>query len=147
VSGRSSLPPEPRSAGSPAPGTPAPALSPAAAATAALDLAVARLLGIGTLSSVAVLAVGVILMAVDGRSPLDHGFPGLDLARLPADLLAARPEGFLWLGLIAVILTPISRVTASLVGFARAADRLMVVVSAAILGVILLSIVISIALR
>ncbi len=109
----------------------------------ALDLTVARLLNVGTLFSVALLAVGVVLMAATGRSPLDLGFPPLDLARLPSDLLGLRPEGFLWLGLIAVILTPTSRVTASLVGFVRDADRTMVLISTMILGVIATSVVIS----
>ena len=109
----------------------------------ALDLTVARLLSTGTLASVTLLAIGVVLMAISGRSPLDSGFPMLDLTRLPADILALRPEGFLWLGLIAVILTPTSRVIASLVGFVRAADRQMVLISVAILAVIGASVVIS----
>jgi uncharacterized membrane protein len=111
----------------------------------ALDLTVARLLGAGTLFSVALLALGVILMAVTGQSPLDAHFPTLDIGRLPADLLALRPAGLLWLGLGAVILTPISRVVASLVGYARVADRSMVIISLAILGVIAASVVVSMA--
>ena len=103
----------------------------------------ARLLNIGTLFSVALLAVGVVLMATSGQSPLDPDFPPLDLARLPSDLLALRPEGFLWLGLIAVILTPISRVVVSLVGFVRDDDRTMALISVLILGVIAASVVIS----
>ena len=111
--------------------------------TAALDIAVARLLSTGTLLAVGLLVVGVVLMAGAGRSPSEEGFLPLDLARLPSDLAALRPEGFLWLGLLAVILTPISRVTASLVGFLRDADRVMTVTSVAILGVIAGSVVIS----
>jgi uncharacterized membrane protein len=128
----------------PAPGAASgPALVSRAERAAALDLTVARLLSTGTTLAVALLAVGVILMASTGRSPLDAGFPPLDLARLPADLVAVRPEGFLWLGLVAVILTPISRVIASLAGFVQAADRLMVLISVLILGVIATSVVIS----
>lgn len=111
----------------------------------ALDLTVARLLNVGTLFSVALLALGVILMAVTGQSPLDDRFPSFDLGRLPADLIALRPEGLLWLGLAAVILTPISRVVASLAGYARLADRSMVIISVAILGVIAASVVVSVA--
>jgi len=114
---------------------------------AALDLTVARLLNIGTLFSVALLAVGVVLMATSGQSPLDPDFPPLDLARLPADLLALRPEGFLWLGLIAVILTPITRVIVSLAGFVRDGDRTMVLISVLILCVIAASVVISTLIR
>lgn len=113
---------------------------------AALDLTVARLLSRGTTGSVALLAIGVVLLAAAGRSPLETGFTPLDLARIPSDIAALRPEGFLWLGLVAVILTPISRVLASLVGFMRAGDRRMVLISVAILGVIATSIVLSIVL-
>lgn len=109
----------------------------------ALDLTVARLLSAGTIIAVAILAVGVVGMAVTGRSPLDRPFPLLDLARLPADLLALRPEGFLWLGLMAVIATPLSRVVVSLVGYVRQAERTMTWISLAILGVIALSVLIS----
>jgi uncharacterized membrane protein len=109
----------------------------------ALDLTVARLLGAGTLFSVGLLAIGVFLMALAGQSPLDVAFPPLNLGRIVSDIVALRPAGFLWLGLIAVILTPVSRVTASLVGYFRVADRSMVLISLSILGVIAASVVIS----
>jgi uncharacterized membrane protein len=113
-------------------------------AALALDVAVGRLLRTGTITAVAILAVGVVLMIVHGISPTDKPFPAFDLARIPADIAALRPEGFLWLGLIAVMLTPISRVTASLVGYVRAADRTMVLISIAILTVIAVSILLSV---
>jgi uncharacterized membrane protein len=96
---------------------------------------------------VGLLAIGVVLMAAAGRSPLDPTFPPLDFARLPSDLLALRPEGFLWLGLLCVILTPTSRVVASLFGYVRDADRTMVLISLGILAVIAASVVVSIAVQ
>jgi uncharacterized membrane protein len=111
-------------------------------ATEDLDRVIARLLTVGTYLSVGLLAVGVLLMAATGRSPLGAGAPSFDLRRLPADLAAGRPEGFLWLGLVAVIATPTSRVVASLVAYARNGNRLMVGVSLGILGVILASVVV-----
>lgn len=115
--------------------------------TQALDFAVARLLSTGTLLAVGILAVGVVLMAISGGSPLEPAFPTLDIARLPADLLGLRPEGFLWLGLLAVILTPTSRVVVSLLGYHRVADRPMVLISLGILGVIVASVVISVVVK
>ena len=47
-----------------------------------------------------------------GISPLDPGWPPLDVAAIPSDLLALRPEGFLWLGLLVTIATPLLRVMA-----------------------------------
>ena len=111
----------------------------------ALDSALARLLAIGTFAGVGLLALGVGLMAVAGRSPLDPHSP-FDLGRIPADIAAGRPEGVLWLGLLVVIATPSARVAASLAGFARAGERAMVAVSAAILLVIAVGVIIGTAL-
>ena len=113
-------------------------------AALALDVAVAQLLRAGTISAVAIMTVGVALMVVHGVSPTDKPFPEFDIGRIPSDIVALRPEGFLWLGLIAVMLTPISRVTASLVGYVRTNDRTMVLISIAILAVIAVSVILSV---
>lgn len=105
----------------------------------ALEGTIARILTIGTAISVALLAAGVLLLIASGTSPLAGG-PAFDPGRLVADVLALRPEGFLWLGLIAVLATPTGRVLAGLVGYARTGDRPMAVVSALILVVIAASI-------
>jgi uncharacterized membrane protein len=107
-----------------------------------LDRAIARLLTAGTYISVGLLAIGVALMAAAGRSPLAGG-PAFDPNRLAADLAALRPEGFLWLGLIATIATPSARVAASFVGYLRRGERAMAGVSLLILGVIALSVVLA----
>jgi uncharacterized membrane protein len=106
----------------------------------ALEAAIARLLSVGTYASVGLLGLGVLAMIAAGVSPLDPGFPPLDLARIPSDLVALRPEGFLWLGLLAVIATPAGRVAASLVGYLAGGEVRMAAVSIAILAVIALSI-------
>jgi len=106
-----------------------------------LDLAIARLLAIGTLTGVVLMAIGVVLMAIQGIDPLTATVPGFDPANLPADMLALQPEGFLGLGLIVIIVMPASRVAASLVGFARRQERTMVLVSIVILAVIALSVI------
>ncbi len=89
--------------------------------------------------AVALLLAGVVLMAIGGISPLDHG-PRLDLGALPADLVALVPGAFLWLGLLAVIATPVSRVVAAAIASARAGDRFLTVVSVAILVVLAASV-------
>ncbi len=108
-----------------------------------LEAVIARVLTIGTVASVGLLALGVVAMVVAGRSPLEGGFPPLDLGRLPEDIAAARPEGFLWLGLLAVIATPTSRVLASLVGYVVEGERGMAIVALAILAVIASSVVLA----
>lgn len=106
----------------------------------ALDRAIARLLAVAIVLSVTILGIGVLLMLLDGRSALEARVPAFDLGRLPGDVLALRPEGFVWLGLLAVVATPASRVLASLVGYLRTGDRRMAVIAAAILSVIAASV-------
>jgi uncharacterized membrane protein len=107
-----------------------------------IDHAVARLLTLGTYTSIALLAAGLAAMLVSGTSPLDPG-PRLDAGRLAADVVALRPAALLWLGIIVVVATPSARVAASLVGYVRQRDRAMTIVALAILGVITLSVVLA----
>jgi uncharacterized membrane protein len=104
------------------------------------DRFIGRLLIAVTYTAVAFLLVGVALMIAAGISPLAGG-PPLDLGHLAGDVAALAPAAFLWLGILAVIATPLSRVVASAVGFARVGDRSMVGVAIAILAVITLGIV------
>jgi uncharacterized membrane protein len=104
-----------------------------------LERSIARLLTVGTYASIALLTVGFALMLASGISPLT-GTPRFDPGSIPADILALRPLGFLWLGLIVIVATPSARVVASLVGYARSGERPMVYVSIAILVVIALSV-------
>jgi uncharacterized membrane protein len=104
-----------------------------------VEALVARLLSIGTVASIALLAIGSVLLAMRGGSPLDAA-PNLDLTRIPADLVAGRPDGYLWLGLIAAIATPCARVVASLFGYVRRRERAMTLISILILAVIALTV-------
>ena len=104
------------------------------------EAVIGRLLIVLTYVAVGLLVTGVALMIVSGISPLDGG-PPLDLSTLLSDLLALSPSAFLWLGLIAVIATPVSRVIGAAIGFARGGDRPLVAVAVGILLVIALGIV------
>ena len=96
---------------------------------------IGRLIVRMTYLAVALLAVGVASMVATGISPLDAA-PALDAAGLIAAIGELRPEGLLWLGLMAVIATPIIRVLAAAVAYARGAEWRMVAISIAILAVI-----------
>lgn len=102
---------------------------------------IARVLRAGTLVSVGLLAIGVAVMSLAGQSPLDATWPELDLGRIPGDLLAFRPEGFLWLGLLTTLSTPLLRVVASVVGFLGAGERRMAGLGIAVLAVVALAVV------
>jgi uncharacterized membrane protein len=104
-----------------------------------LERQIARLLTLGSYASVALLAVGFVLMLTEGRSPLEGG-PPLDLGRIPADVVSLRPAGFLWLGLLAVIGAPVARVAVALVGYLRGQERGMALVALLVLAVIAASV-------
>lgn len=102
---------------------------------AADERIIGRLLIVLTYLAVGTLVVGVVAMAVAGISPTDPAPPS-DPAGIAAAVLALRPEGILWLGLAAVIATPILRVVAAALAYARRAEWRMLAISIAILGVI-----------
>ena len=116
--------------------------SPTRPRRADLDRTIARLLTIGTAIGIAFLVIGVVLLLASGGSPLDEPPHGFEPTQIVPDLLAGEPDGALWVGLVILIAMPASRVAASLVGFARAGERWMVAVSAAILVVIAAGVVI-----
>ena len=105
------------------------------AGPANLEVGLARVLQVGTYTSVALVAIGSILLLASGGSPITGG-PPLDLGRLLPDLLALRPEGFLWLGILGVLSTPSLRVGRALLGFARRGEHRMVAISLLVLAVI-----------
>jgi uncharacterized membrane protein len=105
-----------------------------------LESALARVLAIGTYASMALVAIGLVLLVAGGGSPLDAG-PPLSFATLGADLLAGRPAGFLWLGILGVVGTPALRVVGALIGFWRGGERPMVLVALLILAVVGLGVV------
>ena len=101
----------------------------------AAERLIGRLLIAVTYLAVGLLTIGVVLMIANGISPLSAG-PGLDVATLGAQLLAGEPAAFLWLGIIAVVATPIGRVIVAAVSFARDAEWLMVGIALGILAII-----------
>ncbi len=109
-----------------------------------LERRVGRVIVAGTWLAVTLVAVGVVLMAAAGRSPLAPA-PVFDARTLPGDAAALRPEAFLWLGLVVAIATPIARVAASLVGYVQRGERAMAGISVAILAIIALSVALSLA--
>lgn len=128
--------------GGPAPEAEVPARGlPAGAAPRGVEARIARLLAGGTWAAVILLAVGTVGLLAGGRSPLDSGWPAFDLARLPADLGSLRAEGFLWLGLLATLATPLLRVAAATLGFAKAGERRLAALGVGVLVVIALAVV------
>jgi uncharacterized membrane protein len=100
-----------------------------------LEPALARVLQAGTYLSIGLVTIGSVLLIGSGGSPLAGG-PPLSLPRLLDDVVAARPEGFLWLGILGVVTTPGLRVAGALIGFWRRGERAMAGVAVLILAVV-----------
>lgn len=116
--------------------------APRADAAFALEDAVGRLLVAGTWLAMGLVLAGVVLMLLAGVDPLAHGaIPEFDAAQIPADILALRPEGFLWAGIVLIIGLPIGRVVVAGVGFLAAGDRRLALVSLLVFLVVLVSII------
>jgi uncharacterized membrane protein len=106
-----------------------------------LELALAHVLELGTYVSVALLAVGAVLLLGSGASPLGGG-PPLSVATLGPDLLALRPAGFLWLGILGMLATPALRVVRAAIGFWRRGETRMAATAVAVLVVIAIGVAI-----
>lgn len=100
---------------------------------------IGRWLIIVTYLSVGLLLVGVVLMALGGISPLQGG-PVFDPAAVAAGVARLDPASFLWIGLLVVIATPVTRVVAAAIGFARTGEWYLVLAAVGILATILASV-------
>jgi uncharacterized membrane protein len=105
-----------------------------------VEAVIVRQLTFGSRLAAALLVVGSVLLVMEGTSPLAGDWPQLDPGRLAADILALRPAGFLWLGLLVTLVTPLVRVGIAIVGFGRAGEWPFVALGAAVLGVIALAV-------
>lgn len=109
---------------------------------AVAEFRIGRLMIAMTYASVATLVIGVALMVAAGISPLSGG-PAFDASQLVAELTSVSPVGFLWLGLIIVIATPIVRVIGAAISYGLAGQWTMVAIAAAILLVIVAGVAIA----
>ena len=107
------------------------------------EAVIARLLGIGTVASMLLMLVGVVLMAVRGVDPLTAEPALFDPSAVVADITALRPAGFLWAGIALIIALQVARVGLELVSAVRHRDRAMVAISGGILIVVLIAIIVA----
>jgi uncharacterized membrane protein len=108
----------------------------------ALEAVIGRLLVAGTWLAMGLVLVGVLLMLAGGIDPLTRsGIPAFDPSRIPADLVALRPGGFLWAGIAIIVTLPVGRVVVAGLGFLAARDGRLAVVSLLVLLVVVISIV------
>jgi uncharacterized membrane protein len=97
---------------------------------------VSRVLATGLVLSVVLLLTGAI-MVLAGRGPSPPA--KTSLADLPRALAALEPGGFLNLGLVVLLATPVARVVALVVSFARRRAWLFCGISCFVLALLALS--------
>ena len=105
--------------------------------------AASRLLSVGTLLMIGLVGLGTAVAIAAGRRPVEQPGPGLDPARLIADLLALRAEGILWLGLVLGLALPTARTVVAFAGFTRSGDRRAALVALGVLVVLAASVVVA----
>ena len=108
----------------------------------ALETRIARLLMVGTMVGVALLAAGIGVMVAQGIDPLAAPGPVFRLDALVDDVLALRPDAFLGVGLLVVMALPVTRVAVAAAAFLRHGERPMTLVAATVLVVLALTVVI-----
>lgn len=113
-----------------------------AAAARAAEVRIGRFLIALTYVAVILLVVGVGVLLATGTSPLSGG-PDLNPSVLLDHLRMLDAAGFLWLGLLAVIATPLGRVVLAGLAFARQRDWQMVCVAAAILAIVAVGVIVA----
>jgi uncharacterized membrane protein len=110
----------------------------------ALEARLAWLLSRGAMLAVGLLVVGIVLMLARGLTPLDLP-PRLGPGQLIDDLKTLHPAGFLWLGTIVLLATPVARLVVAVAGLAGLGDRSRIAVGLATLGLIALGVVVGLA--
>ena len=110
-----------------------------------MEQLVGRLLQVGVLlATVVVLAGGALLIATHGGDAADFRVFRGESSTLRSVSAAVQgaftldPRGLVQLGLVLLIATPVARVALTLVAFLMQRDRLYVVLTAVVLGLILL---------
>jgi uncharacterized membrane protein len=111
-----------------------------------MDVAIAVILRTGViLAALTVLAGGILYLLRYGLALPDyrvfHGEPSdlRSLTGIMKDTLALRPRGIIQFGLLLLIATPIVRVSFAVIAFALQRDRVYVMVTLIVLGVLLYS--------
>lgn len=101
-----------------------------------LDRVVSRVIAGGLVVAILLLLTGAAL-ALAGRGPSPSTIA--DISDIPRALAALEPAGFLDLGLLMLLATPVARVTALAVGFGIAKSWFFCSISVLVLALIALS--------
>lgn len=100
--------------------------------TADIDRPISLVLFVGMMLSILCLLVGMVVLIVH---PASESSKLLPIGAALKSALRLNPSGWLSLGILVLILTPVARVIMAIASFARIRDWRYVVVSIVVLGV------------
>ena len=115
-----------------------------------VELAISYLLRVGVLLSIALVVAGSCLTYVHHPDYAAHKLPLADVPRVARDfpdtvkgtldsLREGRGQGFILLGLLVLLITPVLRVAVSIIAFLLQGDRIFAVITALVLAILILS--------
>lgn len=108
-----------------------------------LNRVVAMLLRMGVLASVVCVGIGVVISSLTQTLAMpDMGLlsgEGILLGQLLVDVWQCKAQGFIGLGVVLMLLTPILRLVVALIGYIAERDRLYAVLCLLVLAVIALT--------
>jgi uncharacterized membrane protein len=96
-----------------------------------LNRLIYHILRAGVVLSVAILLFGFVLVGITGQPLPERSIPPKALGK---PLFTFAPEGYLSLGVLILIFTPVARVSLALVSWIRERDRVYVLLSAIVLA-------------
>ena len=117
-----------------------------------VEILISWLLRVGVVTSLSMIVIGLLLMFIHHPSYL---ISMMDLQRLTSPgaafphtlrevvdgLLVGRGQAVVAVGLLVLIVTPIMRVTVSIIGFALQRDRAFVLITSVVLTILIISFV------
>ncbi|AMV60301.1 Hypothetical protein ADU72_1356 [Pediococcus damnosus] len=103
-----------------------------------IELIIGQVLRIGVIISAAVILIGILLLAVTGKTGYAPNVYPITVKSITAGILALKPFAIMMLGLFLLILTPVLRVAVSIYAFAKEKDHLYVWITTFVLVILLI---------
>lgn len=104
-----------------------------------VELIIGQILRIGVVVSAIVIALGIILMLVQGTGGYPNGVEPNSFQVIFAGVIALKPYAVMMLGLFLLILTPTLRVMVSIYAFAVEKDHLYVWITTVVLIILIIA--------
>ncbi|VDG17521.1 DUF1634 domain-containing protein [Lactiplantibacillus mudanjiangensis] len=104
-----------------------------------VELIIGQILRIGVVVSAIVIALGIILMLVQGTGGYPNGVEPNSFQAIFAGVIALKPYAVMMLGLFLLILTPTLRVVVSIYAFAVEKDHLYVWITTVVLIILIIA--------